>query len=51
VAVLARLDWVVAVARQHTLLERPDTTQGLACRPHIIGRDRLDARLARLADV
>jgi len=51
VAVLGRLDWVVAVARQHPLLEGADATQRLPGSPHIIGRDCLDAGLARLPDV
>jgi len=50
-AILGRLDWVVAVAGQHPLLQGSNTTQGLAGRADIIGRDCLDARLARLPDV
>jgi len=51
VTVRGSLDWVVAVAGQHTLLERSDDALGLAGRADIICRNRLDTRLARLPDI
>ena len=51
VTVRGALNWVVAVAGQHSFLERADTTQGLTSRAYIIGWDCLDARLARLPNI
>ena len=50
-AVRGSLDRVVSIAGQHSLLQGADATQGLTSRSHIVGRDCLNARLARLPDV